>query len=103
MGRWSQRRRAGGGPPGISGLIEITLATQTAANELTLDYSGDVTAGDFNTADFTTFANNLSPDVINQTASNQLQLQFPVDVTGEGAIIYAGTTLNVLTPQTVPF
>lgn len=101
MGRWSQRRRAGGGPPLITSGISITLGQIDGTMTVILTYDGNITAGDFNEASFTTHPSNTSANAISQESVNALNLEFTEDISTDTTISYNGSVVGVTTPQTI--
>lgn len=103
MGRWAQRRRAGGGPTFPPVLISITLVVVDGANELVVTYSGNVDPGDFSNSDFITDSSLAVPTSITDLDTNILLLTFGVDVSDSQNLVYSGNVSGVLTPQSVAY
>lgn len=99
MGRYAQRRRSGGGPPGAPPLIQMTEGI-VDGSEVAVVYDGDVTAGDFELTDFLFSDGAQNPTSIAQNASNELLLELLTTV-DEGDLTYSGDVSGVLTPQTI--
>lgn len=102
MGRWAQRRIAGGGPSPTAALIEMTAATVTDPDKIQVDYSGDVTAGAFGANDFETQPGTVLGTSISQVASNAIEITFADTINAEATLTYSGGNSGILTPQTVP-
>lgn len=103
MGRWAQRSIRGGGSQQSTAIIQINAAIQISGLLTILYYSGDVTASEFDTAAFESLASHNQPDTITQGDSEQLQLTWGADTTGDTDIEYTGNTPGVLTPQTIAY
>ncbi|HEX5219831.1 MAG TPA: hypothetical protein VFZ59_09710 [Verrucomicrobiae bacterium] len=105
MGRWSQRRLSGGGPPALapsSSCIQITPPAQGNGSHLTVIFAGDIDANDFNTSDWETTPGLFVPDDVTQGASNALELNFNDDIEGETSLNFNGAVTGVCSPQSVP-
>jgi hypothetical protein len=100
MGRYAQRRRSGGGPPGAPPLIEMILAT-VDGTEVAVDYSGPVTAGDFELTDFLFADGAVNPTVIAQSDTEQLSLTTAAPISADTDLTYSGDAPGILTPQTI--
>lgn len=101
MGRWSQRRLAGGGTPATP-LIEMTLAELTPGDAfLTVSYSAPVLDTDFTPPDFTTAISGFIAISVIQNDADTLIITFNEVLDGEGSLRYTGTVPNVRTPQTI--
>lgn len=99
MGRWAQRRLSGGGTPTLN---HMTQATIDGTDFLRIDYASDIAPGDVNAAAYNTAPGGLTPTGIGQDTPLQLTLDFGENVTGQTTITYAGTTIGIRTPQTIP-
>jgi len=97
MGRWSQRRRTGGG---VS-LNFITSFAHFGTDFIDLGYLTTVSAAAFNPNSFTVFGTD-SPLSVAQNGTDGLRLDFGFDVTAATDINYQGTVPSVLSPQTFP-
>ena len=101
MGRWAQRRLAGGGPPLPVDLIQIVSAVIDGTNFILLTYSAAVDIGDFLNSDFETVPNVRESIDITDPAANELYLEYSGGALAETAITYHGTAPGILTPQTI--
>jgi len=101
MGRWAQRRVAGGGiKPNANGLLQIINATVSPDGEIvTTTWSGTVNPIDFAAADFLSSPSDTEPNNIGQENPNQLDLEYASDIRSEDFIRYIGSTPGILTPQ----
>lgn len=98
MGRWAQRRRAGGGPS--TAPTQIILAQLSGTDFVELTYNRTVNVADFSELNFTT--NTAVTAVgVGQTATNKLIVDFGEDISGAGSLTYTGTTPAVISPQTI--
>lgn len=100
MGRWAQRRRSGGGSSLAPPLIQMIEALNDGIT-LSIEYSGAVTAGDFDTAAFHVQPSDDQPDEIEQNGANGLNLNFSGDISGQTLLEYSGVTAGVLSPQAI--
>lgn len=106
MGRWSQRRLAGGGGPHTnpSTLTSITQALIDSPTTAIVTYDNAVHASAFSLADFTSKpTTNAHPANISQGAPNELELDFFSSISLDTQLTYAGTVSGVLSPQTEPY
>jgi hypothetical protein len=99
MGRYAQRRRSGGGPPGAPPLIQI-LEARADGTEIYVLYSGNVTDSDFELTDFEFTDGFQTPLTITNDEPETLLLTVTTTV-DEGFVSYNGNVSGVLTPQTV--
>lgn len=98
MGRWSQRRRAGGGgTPGN----QMVLAFISGANTIDVEFFRPIPAGTINaqTVEIAPSAN--SPISIIQSDSKTLTYDFGLAVAGTTSLTYSGNDDALLTPQTI--
>lgn len=104
MGRWAQRRRAGGGsspdsaPPTIAQLLEAHIdgiVTEQAV------YTTPITAGDFSPGDFVSNPSGGTSTIVLQINATTIEIEFDNIVTGDDTLEYAGTNPNVITPDSV--
>lgn len=104
MGRWAQRRLGNGGGGSGPAPILITSVTEGdyAAGDTVVNFSAEVDAADFNTADFEVLPSTVAANGVGQNTPTQLSVSFGFDISGETDLSYAGTAPNVSTPQTVP-
>lgn len=105
MGRWSQRRRRGGGGEGVL-LTQIIEARVFDSEVLQVDFTfnADVDPGDFTGTDFLDVTSGAVGDGIGGPSSNVLRVQFTGGTTTAGdAWQYIGDTPGVLTPQAGTF
>lgn len=103
MGRYAQRRLAGGGPtPPATGDNFIVAASQPSADVVRVTYQTVVMATDFAASDF----ENAIPDnptTITQFSPTQIDLNFAGDVTGANPLSYIGTVPGYLTPDGIDY
>lgn len=103
MGRWSQRRRTGGGPPTGTALIEMTSAVIGPADEVVVTYSANVTAGDFPGGEFASAPSGEFELSIAQESPSSLRLSMSGTVAGDVDLTYSGAVPGILTPQTINY
>lgn len=103
MGRWSQRRHAGGGPPlPMSGpLAEMIEATGGGPGKLNLTYDTDVDGPSFIAGDFVTAPLGLIATSIDVIGPVNIHLHFVGSPGDELSLTYSGSVPGVLTPQTI--
>jgi hypothetical protein len=102
MGRWAQRKRAGGGPsaPSLTQIDTATLASNTQAD---LFYNNSVTATDFDPATFTSSPSGVFGTAITQAGPNEFLIDLTGSAAGDDEIQYTGSVSGVLTPQSVQY
>jgi hypothetical protein len=102
MGRWSQRRRAGGGPQEIPILhmIDAVLDGDTNAEVL---YNGSIEATTIDRTSFSSFPSGFVPDAVVNLTSDRLGLSFGDFITGDTEIRYSDGTPNLLNPDSFPY
>lgn len=101
MGRYAQRKIAGGGPK-TTGTNQLQIISKTNSPDgllTTYTFSGPVDAGDFTPGDFQTTPGALNADVINQGAANSLEVSWFSDIRNEIFVSLTTTAPNVLSPQ----
>lgn len=96
MGRWAQRRVAGGGQP--TTLIAMVRAIRPTPSTVRVNYSGNVQASAFDPSDFETDSS-IEATAVTQFSPNQIVLDFGEDVSGSASVDYSGDTVGILTPQ----
>lgn len=101
MGRWAQRRRAGGGPGAAIAIIHLVAATVTGAATMTATYSGPPDISGLDPTDFLAVINGENGDDIAALGGNQIQIHFAGSIFGETTLEYSGTTPGYLTPDSV--
>lgn len=101
MGRWAQRRRAGGGPNLDVEISMISAETGGSLEEILITYSSDVTAGNFDAGDFTSLPSNETGDNLAQGGSDQLIVAFLNPVDTDTSLNYAGSSPGIQSPQTI--
>ncbi|MFZ1058911.1 MAG: hypothetical protein WAP47_06945, partial [Candidatus Rokuibacteriota bacterium] len=69
----------------------------------TVNFSGDVNAGDFALSDFVSQPTNEFPDTIIQTGPTGLLLTFANDIDTDTELTYSGDVMGLLTPQTIVY
>ena len=100
MGRYAQRRVAGGGPS--FGLIAIGRARQIgAADTLDVTYTGNVKASTFVPAAFFLPDDSGTGTAIAQFSPNTLRVTFDILTDVQTILDYNGATIGILTPQSV--
>lgn len=103
MGRWSQRRLAGGGTTPQELLRYMVAAYVDQAEDPTrvqLVYNRNVTGSNPGTAGFRTTPGNFAPTSVDQSGVDGWLVQFSVDVSGQAAIVYTGHATTYVSPQT---
>lgn len=104
MGRWSQARRTGGGPPTAAQPLNfIDAAGITDANTATLNYAEPVTAGDLTAGAFESTPSNEIANAVSQNGPTAVDLNFPGDISLDIELTYSGADPGFTTPQTVPY
>lgn len=98
MGRWAQRRRAGGGSPSLNSMIR---AVQSGAFSLQVTYASDVSADDFTPGMFAEQTDDIVPVAVFQLSPNSLELNFSSELENASELIYIGNVLGTRTPQTI--
>lgn len=101
MGRWSQRRRAGGGPPSFTAENRIIEAVLTSIDVLDLTYAATVDASVFNLANFTTLPGGTNPATFTTLDATHFQLNFGVDISSDTTLEYDGVIPGFESPQDV--
>lgn len=99
MGRWAQRRRAGGGPPTLNYITEA--AAGGAANQMFVRYAQNVDETQLIPSAFEATPSTNTGDTIDQLLPNRIRISFTGDVDTDTTLIYGGSTPGILTPQTV--
>lgn len=82
MGRWSQRRRRGGGGPGPAGpsCTLVTLVTIIDSGTVEVTFGANVTAALFGTDEFQTIPSGASNNSATQFAANVIRFGMNDDV-----------------------
>lgn len=103
MGNWAKQQRKGAksivAVP--TGTIFMTICERPNNLLLRPNYNATVNPLLFNATDFATLPNNLVPNSISQIAPNTLRLNYVVTVAAETHLVYNGSVVNVVTPQTI--
>lgn len=84
MGRWAQRRRAGGGQ---SAGLQMTFAERTTVDEATITFSGPTTDADTAQFQFTSFPSGEGSTVIQLDLPNSLSVEFTGDVSSDTYVL----------------
>lgn len=98
MGRWSQRRRCGGG----FSINMMVSAAIVADEEVEITFLGPVDATQFAGTDFEsqpTFFESIS---VGQQSARVIVVTFQDNISAETAIRYTGLVPGILTNQTIP-
>ena len=104
MGRWSHRKRMGGGPPTAAvGLTSMTVATIGPADRATVTYSAAITAGDFTPSDFASLPSTETGAMITQADVNKLLIEMTGSIGGDTDLQYIDSAPGILSPQTIAY
>lgn len=98
MGRWAQRRIAGGG--GVAYLANINSAQVDSVNVLFLTWSSGVNAANLTATDFVTNGGHHGVTVT-QPDDNSTYVNFGLDISDEVTLTYNGHAAGINTPQTI--
>lgn len=83
MASWTEKRRAGGGPPEPNRMINGVLDGTTT---IEVTYLRAVTASTLNPNDFFTGPSNTTPDTVAQASPNLITLTFPTDISTDATV-----------------
>lgn len=99
MGRWAQRRRAGGG---INQPITIISVSRQSNVVLHVQFSSPVNYLAFANDAFTTSPGNIPSDAIGPVSADTIGVLFGSIITAETSVTYDDDVANVVSPETVP-
>lgn len=104
MGRWAQRRQAGGGqsaqqPPETT--IEHATIDDTLLGIVNVFFTAPVSPADFSETDFTSQPSGTVGTVFTDLDATTLQVTFSPAIAADTSLDYAGTAPNVQTPESV--
>lgn len=98
MGRWAQRRRAGGGPQTVNYIVQIDA---TGSPVVTATYNANIDVGEFAAANFVRNDTAAPADSVSSAGPKLLEIEFTDPVNAATSITYTGTANNVRSPQTI--
>ena len=98
MGRYSQRKRSGGGPPVLN---HMTEAVDFDPAGITVTYSQPIDFSQLSPGAFASFPSSTSCIAITPLAAREAEYVFGFDIDTDTTLVYVGTTPGVLTPQTI--
>jgi hypothetical protein len=103
MGRWAQRRTAGGGPltSPPTAQRQMTLAEGGGPGVLEITYSGVVTAANFPANGWTLTPTNVRSSVVVQGAGDSLFVTFAPLLGTETFVTFDKSAPNVISPQKI--
>lgn len=97
MGRYTQRRRAGGSPGGLNYIRTAQIVGQTTAQ---LRYNQATSPTALDGTDFTSNPSGTGGDSWTGQQNGFAVLEFADDITGDTSITYSGTAAGFVHPQT---
>jgi hypothetical protein len=98
MGRWAQASRTGGGPTALNFMREaFDLDTTT----IRVQYNNPIGASSLTPASFSSTPSLLQPTTIFPVSAHTIDLAFAASIAADTALIYAGATPNIQSPQTI--
>jgi len=100
MGRWSQRRHAGGAGKIATPTIVMVEALSNGDDQLLITYSAPIDANDFLPSDFNT-DDFVTGDEVSQAADNILEVVMADTISLSTSLTYADSVAGVLSPQTI--
>lgn len=100
MGRWSQRRLAGGG---ITPLNHIIDANNLGGFNATAEYQSNVNAAVFNGDEFLSQPSGTVSNLVVQTSTRTVTITFDDPMGADTSLAYSGTVPGILTPQTINY
>lgn len=100
MGRFAQRRRAGGG-----GTVQnrIVSAVLTAPTFCKLQYASNISISGLNASDFTSEPTNIDCNDVTQNGARGVVLEWDMAITGETGLTYSGARQDLVSPQTISY
>lgn len=100
MGRWSQRRRSGGGTGRTTQvLVELVSASKSGGAVAVGQWSAPIDVGDFSPGDFVSDPSQENGSSLAQSGANGIEVTFSGDVSADTEFQYTGDTPNVKTPD----
>lgn len=100
MGRWAQRRRAGGGSPVLNSMI---YAAAVGGADADVTYATTIDAAELDPDSFTSNPSGEQGLTINQLTDTKIEISFSGDVSGDTTLLYAGVVIGIRTPQTISY
>jgi len=104
MGRWSHRKRMGGGPPTTA--VGVTRMIQAIIDDVDISlvaYSTPVVNTAFTPSDFASLPSAETGSTVDQSAGTELRITWSGIITGDTSVQYSGTDPPALTPQTIAY
>lgn len=103
MGRWAQRRTAGGGPlvSPPTATTQMTIATGAGPGTLEITYTSNVTAANFPANGWILTPTNVRSSGVSQDAANSLDVTFAPFLGTETFVTFDKSVPNVITPQKI--
>jgi len=101
MGRWAQRKRAGGGGESLNYITNVHSVPGIDTLQVTYHAPVDPDALDpaaFQSIPSASFGQGKAPN-----SETQVEIFYGDDISADTTLDYDGTTPGLLTPQTVPF
>lgn len=100
MGRWAQRRIAGGGGDQV---INQIVSAIYDAGELLLTYRENVSGPLFTGLEFTAQPGSHASTEVNNETLNSIRVTFGSAISSSGTVDYAGSVPGILNPQSFPY
>jgi len=102
MGRWAQRRLAGGGGPPTAnvGPFSMVFASRSAPTIIIARYNSPVDISAMVETDFHTDLGSFG-DTLSQLSPNEIEIDFVAAQTTATHLTYDGSDPQVITPQTI--
>ena len=100
MGRWSQRKRRGGG---VNELNYITHIQDVGGDSATFDYRFAINGPLLNAASFESNPSAAVGISIIQNTPTQIVITFNDPIAGDTSVTYSGSTPGIRTPQTIAY
>lgn len=101
MGRWSQRRLAGGGPQSFTEENRILEAVLTSVDVIDLTYASAVDSSLFSPSNFTALPSGSTATTFTVLDATHFQLNFSVDISTDSTLEYDGSVPGFESPQDV--
>lgn len=98
MGRWAKASRSGGGPPSLIAMIRAEI---TSGTQITVTYNSAIDVANLALSVFQSSPSGSTNDTKTQVAPNKIRFGMDNTVTGDTSLVYSGTTIGVLRPQTI--